>query len=34
MRAVNDYEVADYQRVEVTLGSGATAWVYVAADEA
>ncbi|WP_258027626.1 gamma-glutamylcyclotransferase family protein [Curtobacterium sp. BH-2-1-1] len=34
MRAVDDHEVADHQRVEVTLGSGATAWVYVAADEA
>jgi len=34
MRAVDDYEVADHQRVEVTLESAATAWIYVAADEA
>jgi hypothetical protein len=26
------YEVADYARVEVTLGDGRPAWVYVAAD--
>lgn len=34
LRAVDDYEVADYQRVRVTLASGASAWVYVAADQA
>ncbi|WP_412873508.1 gamma-glutamylcyclotransferase family protein [Curtobacterium poinsettiae] len=34
LRAVDDYEVADYQRIRVTLASGWTAWVYVAADEA
>ncbi|MCX2850238.1 MULTISPECIES: gamma-glutamylcyclotransferase family protein [Curtobacterium] len=34
LRAVDDYEVADYQRIQVTLASGWTAWVYVAADEA
>ncbi|WP_323749681.1 gamma-glutamylcyclotransferase family protein [Curtobacterium sp. VKM Ac-1376] len=34
LRAVDGYEVADYQRVRVTLASGRTAWVYVAADEA
>ncbi|WP_439692577.1 gamma-glutamylcyclotransferase family protein [Curtobacterium sp. SP.BCo] len=32
LRAVDDYEVADYQRIKVTLASGDTAWVYVAAD--
>ncbi|WFR67039.1 gamma-glutamylcyclotransferase [Curtobacterium flaccumfaciens] len=34
LRAVDDYEVADYQRIEVTLASGTTAWVYVAAEDA
>ncbi|WP_282819919.1 gamma-glutamylcyclotransferase family protein [Curtobacterium flaccumfaciens] len=34
LRAVDGYEVADYQRIRVTLASGSTAWVYVAADEA
>lgn len=34
LHAVDDYEVADSQRIEVTLTSGATAWVYVAADQA
>ncbi|WP_260981123.1 gamma-glutamylcyclotransferase family protein [Curtobacterium pusillum] len=33
LREVDRYEVADYQRIEVTLESGTTAWVYVAADE-
>lgn len=33
LRAVDDYEVADYQRIEVTLASGTTAWVYVAAED-
>jgi len=32
--AVDRYEVADYQRIRVTLASGWTAWVYVAADQA
>lgn len=32
LRAVDDYEVADYARIEVVLASGATAWVYVAAE--
>lgn len=32
--AVDRYEVADYQRIEVTLTSGMSAWVYVAADQA
>ena len=27
--AADDYEVADYTRVEVVLGSGTAAWVYV-----
>jgi gamma-glutamylcyclotransferase (GGCT)/AIG2-like uncharacterized protein YtfP len=27
--AADDYEVADYQRIEVPLRSGITAWVYV-----
>ncbi len=31
--AVDRYEVADYHRIRVTLASGWTAWVYVAADE-
>ncbi|MFC5731423.1 MULTISPECIES: gamma-glutamylcyclotransferase family protein [Nocardioides] len=34
LAATDDYEVDDYVRVEVTLGSGATAWVYVAAADA
>jgi hypothetical protein len=34
LRAVDDYEVADYQRVRVELASGRSAWVYVAADQA
>lgn len=29
--AADAYEVSDYQRVEVTLKSGKTAWVYVKA---
>jgi gamma-glutamylcyclotransferase (GGCT)/AIG2-like uncharacterized protein YtfP len=33
LREVDRYEVADYQRIEVPLESGTTAWVYVAADE-
>jgi hypothetical protein len=33
LRAVDDYEVADYQRIRVELTSGLSAWVYVAADE-
>ncbi len=32
LAAVDDYEVSDYVRIEVTLSSGATAWVYVAAE--
>jgi len=27
--AADDYEVADYRRVRVTLASGSSAWVYV-----
>lgn len=27
--AVDDYEVSDYVRIEVTLASGVTTWVYV-----
>gem|GEM_PF-2451574 len=34
LRAVDEYEVSDYTRIRVTLDSGTTAWVYVAADEA
>lgn len=34
LRVVDDYEVADYQRIEVTLVSGTTAWVYVSAEDA
>jgi gamma-glutamylcyclotransferase (GGCT)/AIG2-like uncharacterized protein YtfP len=34
LRSADDYEVSDYQRVRVTLTSGRTAWVYVAADDA
>ncbi|WP_254784826.1 MULTISPECIES: gamma-glutamylcyclotransferase family protein [unclassified Curtobacterium] len=33
LEAVDAYEVADYRRIEVTLASGTTAWVYVAADQ-
>lgn len=33
LTSTDDYEVDDYVRVEVTLGSGATAWVYVTADD-
>jgi gamma-glutamylcyclotransferase (GGCT)/AIG2-like uncharacterized protein YtfP len=29
LAAADDYEVADYERVEVPLRSGMTAWVYV-----
>ncbi|WP_323749456.1 gamma-glutamylcyclotransferase family protein [Curtobacterium sp. VKM Ac-1393] len=32
LRAVDDYEVADYRRIRVELTSGLSAWVYVAAD--
>ena len=31
LTAADTYEVADYQRISVTLTSGAQAWVYVAA---
>jgi len=34
LSAADRYEVADYQRIRVTLTSGWTAWVYVAADQA
>lgn len=34
LAATDDYEVDDYVRVEVTLASEVTAWVYVAADDA
>lgn len=30
LAAADKYEVADYERVAVTLASGAQAWVYVA----
>jgi gamma-glutamylcyclotransferase (GGCT)/AIG2-like uncharacterized protein YtfP len=30
LAAADEYEVDDYHRVEVTLESGLTAWVYVA----
>ena len=33
LEATDAYEVDDYARIEVTLSSGATAWVYVAADD-
>ncbi|WP_307861008.1 gamma-glutamylcyclotransferase family protein [Curtobacterium flaccumfaciens] len=33
LRAVDAYEVSDYQRIRVELTSGRSAWVYVAADE-
>ena len=32
LAAVDEYEVSDYVRVEVTLASGTTAWVYVASE--
>jgi hypothetical protein len=31
LQSADDYEVDDYQRVAVTLASGAQAWVYVQA---
>ncbi|MPT49060.1 MAG: gamma-glutamylcyclotransferase [Sphingobium sp.] len=31
LAAADRYEVSDYKRVEVVLGSGTRAWVYVAA---
>ncbi len=31
LRAADSYEVADYKRVEASLASGLTAWVYVKA---
>jgi gamma-glutamylcyclotransferase (GGCT)/AIG2-like uncharacterized protein YtfP len=31
LKAADDYEVADYKRIEVRLRSGNTAWVYVRA---
>lgn len=34
LSAVDKYEVADHQRIEVPLASGTTAWVYVAAEDA
>lgn len=34
LAAADDYEVADYARVEVTLATGARAWVYLAANDA
>lgn len=34
LAAADDYEVDDYQRVEVVLASGVQAWVYLAADDA
>ncbi|MGX7681611.1 gamma-glutamylcyclotransferase family protein [Jatrophihabitans sp. DSM 45814] len=33
LAAADEYEVDDYGRVLVTLGSGDLAWVYLAADE-
>lgn len=33
LASTDDYEVDDYVRVEVGLTSGATAWVYVAAED-
>lgn len=32
LRKADAYEVSDYRRVEVVLGSGLRSWVYVAAD--
>jgi hypothetical protein len=29
LKAADDYEVDDYQRIEVRMGSGGTAWTYV-----
>lgn len=34
LKAADQYEVDDYQRVEVLLASGARSWVYVSAAEA
>jgi hypothetical protein len=34
LAAADEYEVDDYRRVEVVLGSGTRAWVYLAADSA
>ncbi|MBM7367247.1 gamma-glutamylcyclotransferase family protein [Gordonia hydrophobica] len=34
LAAADRYEVDDYRRVQVTLASGLTAWVYLAADDA
>lgn len=34
LAAADDYEVDDYRRVEVALGSGRRAWVYASAREA
>jgi gamma-glutamylcyclotransferase (GGCT)/AIG2-like uncharacterized protein YtfP len=31
LQAADRYEVSDYQRIEVVLKSGVTAWVYVKA---
>jgi gamma-glutamylcyclotransferase (GGCT)/AIG2-like uncharacterized protein YtfP len=31
LKAADEYEVADYKRVQVTLRSGNKAWVYVRA---
>ncbi|MEP7160679.1 MAG: gamma-glutamylcyclotransferase family protein [Dermatophilaceae bacterium] len=31
--AADEYEVDDYDRIEVSLGSGVRAWVYVAASD-
>lgn len=33
LRKADTYEVSDYRRVEVVLGSGLRSWVYVAADD-
>ena len=33
LKAADEYEVEDYQRVSVRLLSGLTAWVYVAAND-
>jgi gamma-glutamylcyclotransferase (GGCT)/AIG2-like uncharacterized protein YtfP len=32
LRHADDYEVADYRRIEATLASGSRAWVYVKAE--
>lgn len=34
LRAIDDYEVADYRRIEAPLRSGSTAWVFVSAQGA